>query len=396
METVLLTHLLRGSVIICNRNYPIVHAASITQCHTSYYIRRHVDWHLFRTHLETLAVAHTCATHCVDMESNKTCSYLQQVGFNGNTEASSDNTTDVIYFTDIAVLMVSVLGLPGNLLVVAVYFRLQTTSTRIYMLSLALADLESCVCVIILASKSVPIEALYVILVAADISTGFSAMFLAFISWERLVAVRRPLTVSFSPERAKKAVICIAVFDGIVTVVFDVARHTCCPLLGRIIVMSLLCMTVVVMIICYIIVSATLLKNARNSRATVGVDVGISLPASGISVVKETIDVDTAGQMTPNMTVLPPTSYSKHISCNNAKNYKNVYLLLTVTVVYIITWLPLWVFYSGVAVPCVVQRMFLLNSVVNPFIYSIMSSMFRDDLRMFFRKTRSRLVDCCR
>ena len=73
-----------------------------------------------------------------------------------------------------------------------------------------------------------------------------------------------------------------------------------------------------------------------------------------------------------------------------------MYLLLTVTVVYIITWLPLWLFYSGVSVPCVVQRMFILNSVVNPFIYSIMSSMFRDDLLMFLRKTRSSLVDCCR
>ena len=322
------------------------------------------------------------------MASNNTCSYLPHVGFN-----TSDNTTDL---RDIVPLMLCVFGLPGNLLVVAVYLRLQTTSTRIYMLSLALADLVSCVSLAIMSSASVPTVPLFVILVAADIAIGFSALLLAFISWERLMAVRRPLTFSFSPERAKKAVICIAVFDGVVTGVFDVARHTCCPLLGRIIVMSLLCMTVVVMIICYIVVSATLLKNARTSRITAGVHVGISLPAAGTSVVKAKTDVDTMGQMTPNMTVLSPTSCSTSISCKNAKNYKNVYMLLTVTVVYIITWLPLWLFYSGVSVPCVQQRMYILNSVVNPFIYSIMSSMFRDDLRMFLRKTRSRLVDCCR
>ena len=73
-------------------------------------------------------------------------------------------------------------------------------------------------------------------------ATGFSAMLLAFISTERLVlvAVRRPLAFSSCSERAEKAVINIAVFDCVIARVFNVARHTCCPRFGRILVMSLL------------------------------------------------------------------------------------------------------------------------------------------------------------
>ena len=47
---------------------------------------------------------------------------------------------------DIFLLVICSLGLPGNLLVIAVYILNMKTSTRVYMFALAIADLVVCVC----------------------------------------------------------------------------------------------------------------------------------------------------------------------------------------------------------------------------------------------------------
>ena len=151
-------------------------------------------------------------------------------------------------------------------------------------------------------------------------STAFSNMLLAFISTERLAAVRRPLAFSSSSERAKKAVIRLAMFGGLVTTLFDVALPTCCPLLGRIIVMSLLGVSVSVMIICYFLVTVTLLKN-RTFRTSAGVEVGVSFPMAGTSVVKEIRHVDNISR-TIHMTPVPPNPQSKTTSDKPAQPNK--------------------------------------------------------------------------
>ena len=322
-----------------------------------------------------------------------TTSYLRGDGFNESTEVPPNNTGDEGFVTNVTMLVMCVLGLPGNLLVIAVYLRLQTTSTRVYMFSLAIADLASCVSGVVMASTPLPLVALYLFLYTGNTANGFSAMLLAFISTERLVAVRRPVAFSNASERAKRAVVRLAVFDVVIIAVFEIARHTCCPLFSRILVMTILCISVAVMIICYFLVTVTLLKNARTARTNVGVELAVSLPAVGTSSGKETRHVDTTVSQT-QVSPAQPNSSSKTRSEKSAAHYKNVYLLFIVTVVFIASWLPLWLAYGGVSVPRDVQYMFLLNSVVNPFIYSIMSAMFRNDLRMFCRKTRSRLTNC--
>ena len=57
-----------------------------------------------------------------------------------------------VFFINVTLLVVCVLGLPGNLLVIAVYLRLQTTSTRVYMFTLAVADLASCVSGVVMSA----------------------------------------------------------------------------------------------------------------------------------------------------------------------------------------------------------------------------------------------------
>lgn len=115
----------------------------------------------------------------VDMSSVNISGYLQQDVFNASIEATSDNARNKLYFTNVAMLVVCVLGLPGNLLVVTVYARRLTTSTRVYMFALAVADFVNCVCVIMLAIVPVSFLALNVIVFLSDLSTGFSTVLLA-------------------------------------------------------------------------------------------------------------------------------------------------------------------------------------------------------------------------
>ena len=333
-----------------------------------------------------------CLLCYLHMESMNTTSYLRGDGFNECTEVPPNNTGEEGFVTNVAVLVVCVLGLPGNLLVIAVYLRLQTTSTRVYMFTLAVADLASCVSGVVMVSTPLPLVALYLFLYTGNTANGFSAMLLAFISTERLFAVRRPVAFSNASERAKKAVVRLAVFDVVFIAAFEIARHTCCPLFSRILVMIVLSVCVVVMIICYFLMTITLLKNARTARTNVGLELAVMSSAVGTCAGKET-HVDTTVCPT-QVTPAQQNSSSKAKSEKNATHYKNVYLLFTVTAVYIVSWLPLWLAYGGVSVSRDVQYMFILNSVVNPFIYSIMSAMFRNDLRMFCRKTHSRLVNC--
>ena len=72
--------------------------------------------------------------------------------------------------------------------------------------------------------------------------------------------------------------------------------------------------------------------------------------------------------------------------------YKSVSLLFTITAVYIVCWMPLWLHYAGLSVPVEIRGVFLLNAVVNPFIYSVVSAMFRSDVKIVFRQIFSRLT----
>ena len=55
---------------------------------------------------------------------------------------------------NITLLTLCLLGLPGNLLVIAVYMRNMTSSLKIYMFSLAIADSAICVCGVIFVQTS--------------------------------------------------------------------------------------------------------------------------------------------------------------------------------------------------------------------------------------------------
>ena len=63
---------------------------------------------------------------------------------NGN-DGANDVTTTVIAIKSFTSFLMCVFGIPGNLVVLAAYAFKMTTSTKVYMFALAVADLDICV-----------------------------------------------------------------------------------------------------------------------------------------------------------------------------------------------------------------------------------------------------------
>lgn len=164
-------------------------------------------------------------------------------------------------------------------------------------------------------------------------------------------------------------------------------------MLGRIIGLFITNSSVAVMITCYLLMTVILLKNIRATRRNIGVQIGIPLPASGACAVKVSARVDAIAHPTPEA---PATAHSQSIyTCaKQVKDYKNIYLLFTVTVIFIVSWLPLWLAHVGLSVPREIQQMYLVNSAINPFIYSFVSAKFRNDLRTFCRTAQLKFANC--
>ena len=82
--------------------------------------------------------------------------------------------------------------------------------------------------------------------------------------------------------------------------------------------------------------------------------------------------------------VLPNTK--KMASANkHTQEVKAALMLFVVTAVFLACWLPVWLqMFRVVDVPRDLVRVYVIQSVVNPVIYSCMSSAFREDVRLFF------------
>ena len=140
---------------------------------------------------------------------------------NYNLDLTTNNATQRVDSASIAILIGCVLGLPGNLSVIAVYILKITTSTKVYIFALAVTDYVVCVCVIVLSfGFMTKVVFIYIISISATYSMGL----LVFMSIERLTAVRRPHSFNMDPLRAKKAVSIVVVPATMVTIVKEVAK----------------------------------------------------------------------------------------------------------------------------------------------------------------------------
>ena len=183
---------------------------------------------------------------------------------------------------------------------------------------------------------------------------------------------------------------------------------------------GVLLICLLIMTTCYLLIAAALLK-VKTSRLCihrVGVRNQSRLPEGGLSNVnarmKPTTDVNgvVRSPVPGPSTVSTEAAYNDtsaasdiakpsrcavvHNVAANAqtKTYKNVVLLFIVTIVFLASWMPQWMHTVGFSVPEELRRIFILNSVVNPFIYGVASAIFREDVRQFCRQTRVKLLAC--
>ncbi|KAI0207367.1 hypothetical protein LSAT2_007985 [Lamellibrachia satsuma] len=287
-----------------------------------------------------------------------------------------------------------------------------TTSTRVYMFALAVADSMVCVCSCLVLSVGLT-DFMTMLAFTSIISASltFSMFLLVFVSIERLVAVKRPHTFSMNPRRAKKYIIIIVVVATIFTTLTTVAM-----LMGydKFIKIACSCMSVsctLILITCYTLMAAALLKKVRVSRNQVGVlsVTRSSQPETSRAVIAR-VDYATRGNYPGSsnisMTVkaneesnartsVPVTGINKITNVNQANAFKNVLMLCIITIVFLACWVPVWLSYMDVYMSTVEKRSIMVNSAVNPFIYGVASSLFREDVRQFYRLTRVKLCACC-
>ena len=284
--------------------------------------------------------------------------------------------------------VVCVLGIPGNVLVIAVYIRKMTTSIRVYMFALAVADLVVCIYGIVTSTVTFAYIGFEVATYCAFLTLTFSVFLLAFVSVERMLAVRCPNTFNMSLLRAKRALVAITIASVVSAVVLTTARVLQNSILLNGIQGFNIVSSVAVMTVCYSVMIVTLVKRERAAHVTVGVESNPPLPGPStrsvdrvdVATVSGTVDkTERNNNGKPGTTAIRPNTLT------------NIYLLFIITLVFLVCWIPRWLSNVGFVIPIYVRRTFYLNSVVNPFIYSVMSRMFRTDVQQVYRRIRNRL-----
>ena len=315
-------------------------------------------------------------------------SFQQQV-LNNSTAQMVDSSTRE-YILNVVLFVSCLIGLPGNVLVIAVYVDNMTTSTRVYMFALAIVDLVVCVCGIILTGVKIGQVLMHVVDVAKEISLIFSVFLLVFVATERLVAVRRPHTFSLCAMRAKKALAVIAAAACVTVTVYQILKSYHSVILVTLLEVSIFLSSVLTMSICYSLVAITLIKKAWSARTKVESqsdasreDPKPSVKSTALSVSENKADVVSGSHGTAHV----PSTNS--VGRQQVKQFRGLSVLPVVTVVFIACFLP-----NLLSTSKEIQHFILVNSVLNPFIYSFMCRMFRNDTRQFFRKVRSKVTVC--
>ena len=323
----------------------------------------------------------------LDMDTANLSSVLLNAS-DSSTEIAYGHPATVVHIHSEVVFLLCVLGIPGNLFVIAVYARQMTTPTRVYMFALAVADLTVLVCGIVLTKFALYLLAVLLVVWLGHLAITFSIVLLAFVSFERLLAVLRPYKFNTRARRAKIALVVIAIAAAISATLLTVTRLLRYIQLFEMIVFVVTASNVSVMIICYALMAATMVRNAKRIHAAIPRDVS----TISMGVARNSSYAVTTGAHNNHRTasVAPVARVKK--SDKQTKLYKGYLLLFIITVVFLATWLPTWLASSGLNVSMDLQRMYVLNSIVNPFIYSIVSSMFREDVRTFCRKKRCNQV----
>ena len=284
-----------------------------------------------------------------------------------------DYSTKRVYFPSLMYFLVTVLSLPGNVCVIVVYIRHMTIPVKVYMFALAIADTGICICGIVLSSVKIDHVTAGIVFFISDVTIAFSIYLLSFVSIERLVAVCWRHSFTLSAVRVKLSLCVIALASSVNATVLFLARLQRIELLDRSLRLFDVISGVVIVTVCYVVIAVRLIRYTRAIRTNVAV----------LSLAETTA--------TASSTV---SSNARTSTAKNAKTYKSVLLMFLVTVVFNVCWLPQSLMLVGVFVSDKLRFTFLVNSGVNPFIYSAVSSRFRSDVRQFCSTIKAKFRAC--
>ena len=341
--------------------------------------------------------------------------FVENVSIESFNHTANDKPLRVTV-SNVVLLCLCVFGLPGNLLVIAVYIRQLTSSTRVYMFALAVADSCVCVCGIVLTTAWLEaVTGLFIVRVIINLAILSSAFLLVCVAIERAVAVTWPYTFNMEAHRAKKTLIYINLLALVFTTMQLLAASLRKEQFNRVFEICTIAVCISTITMCYTIMAVTLLRRRNPSKKYVHrrhcqPDSIIMTISSNLNETRTFSNVESSDEAgTSTMSSKPEVMQLEHsatpchcrgarsaIAAANIRNvakqtYKNVTLLFIITAVFIACMLPQWLHNLGVILQDNTRRLFLLNAVVNPFIYGVASVMFREDVRQFFRKTHANM-----
>ena len=276
--------------------------------------------------------------------------------------------------------LMCLLGIPGNLFVAAVYIRKMTTSTRTYMFALSLVDTAICVCFTILVNVRFGKIGKLVVIYVFNATLIFSTDLLAFFAIERCLAVAKPHKFTINTRRAKAALAIIAAGSLCQSAAVSVPLVLGFIRFFTIFSTALVNVCFVIIVTSYTIMAVLLIKRSRTAHRQVNV---VATTRSSAEAVATTSTMPTSFGRSAGATPL-----------NVLQAQRGTLVLFVVTAVFILCWLPFFLKNYGLSIPDDVRRVYTINSVVNPFIYSFVSPMFRSDVRQFYRDIRATLTVC--
>ena len=309
---------------------------------------------------------------------------------NGSFEVWRSNTSQHVYSPSLVLVSVIVLGFPGNILVIVIYITNMKTSTRVYMFALAVADTAICISGVVISLAFTHVVTKMVFQYVLNVAIIFSILLLVFVSTERLIAVRRPHTFNMNPKRAKIYLLVFLLCTTLFIIATEWATYMEYTHVDVVSKTSFLTASALIMVTNYTLIGMTLLKKAIVSSNKIAVT---SMNVSNQSSYPSDNIVFSAYVQSGLVNSATVTVVSNK-NAKDLKNLRSIFLLFVITVVFVVCWLPTWLNIMGFSVGKDVVHIFVLNSVVNPFIYGVASAMFREDVRQFYRQTRTKLSAC--
>ena len=301
---------------------------------------------------------------------------------------------------------ITLVGLSGNILVILVSNR-KMNSTKMYMVALAVADTTSCIMyltrMIMLKLNSHSTSCTIILILACFMATTmiYACHILACVAIERCLSATKPNLVRLSTNRAKMLCVFavpIAILEaGLYFSTFVIKYFY---RIYRIINVVLFAIPLFSIMLAYLAMLIALvqrnIKAARRNRRKFANNQVIPVPS--LSHENKTHTSSVKSKSTENFT--ENASYGKRneigghqINRSKSKMHINrgvldrvTAMLILVTMSFLILWTPVWLSVFHLPLPPLLSEKYIITSIVNPFIYSFMSTDFRNELKSLFSK----------